>query len=606
MSTLDVAIVVLYFAFTLGFGSIFGRLVKTTKDFFFGGQRFAWWLIAVSCSSMVVGSYSFVKYSQVAYQYGIASTQSYLNDWILLPLWLFGWFPIIYYSRIQSVPEYMGKRFGPRARLAMTVLLLVYMVGYIGINFYTMGVALNALMPWSVVKWAMVTALVTAIYVSFGGQPSVIMTDLAQGLMLMAAGILIFVLGVGALGGLDRFWSLLPAAHRTAFSGFNAPSKFPAVGIFWQDGMANTAAFYFLNQGLVMRFLSVRSERDGRKAMFTVVALFMPLTAFAVSSAGWIGSALENAGLLGQFESRDVFVRVTQFLCAPGVFGFVMAALIAALMSTVDALINAVSAVFVNDVWNLYVRPVAASSDKQNLRVARIASFLGAMTGLLLVPVYLGFGSIYSAHAAFTASITPPLVCVVVLAFLWKRFSEPAALATMLGGIAAVLLSFVVPDVVSPFSHGVEPGGSHAHAYTFMRALYALVVSAAAGGIVALSKPNRKDVGGLCMTSLYDLVRRFKQGEPKLRPGRPAFATLQESEPGTVTVASDLAEAVGVEKGDYIYVTAPQWWYGGLFSTHAVVQEIDEEARGRLVLGRDLVEHSRLRPGTRVKVWRVI
>ena len=85
-TTLDYGIMIGYFVLILLIGTWFGRGQKTTKDFFFGGQRFAWWLVAFSLIATTIGSYSFVKYSKVAFGYGLASSQTYLNDWFWLPL----------------------------------------------------------------------------------------------------------------------------------------------------------------------------------------------------------------------------------------------------------------------------------------------------------------------------------------------------------------------------------------------------------------------------------------------------------------------------------------------------------------------------------------
>lgn len=605
MGALDTAIIAAYFLFILGFGGIFGKYAKSTHDFFFAGRRFAWWLIALSCVSMVVGSYSFIKYSQVAYEYGFSSTQTYLNDWVLLPLWLFGWFPIVYYSRIQSIPEYMALRFGPRTRGVMTGLLLLYMVGYIGINFFTMGVAIHALIPWSVFGWASVTALVTALYVSFGGQPSVIMTDLVQGVLLIVAGFLLLFLGLDAVGGFGAFWESLTPEHRLAFSPLTHPPDFAAVGIFWQDGIANTAAFYFLNQGFIMRFLSVRSEDDGRKAVFAVALVLMPVVAISVSSAGWIASGLERAGVLGPVDPRDVFIRVTEVLCRPGVFGFIIAALIAALMSSVDALINAVSAIFVNDVWRPYVRPNAP--DSHHLVVARWASLTASAFGLALVPVYSGFRSIYTAHATFTAAITPPLVSVIFLGFLWRRFSAKAAVCTMIGGSLAIAFSFFVPEVIAPFSHGVEPGGEYGHAYMFMRALYGLAVATAIGVLATLlDRPSAsRDLRGLVVGDRLALMRRFKGSEPNLQRGRPVIAkVVPVDRPGHVSLSAADAERLAARPGDHLYISDPRWWLGGLHSAHAILSEI-EGPSGQIQVGRDLLAQANLDPRRPVQVMKV-
>lgn len=606
MHVLDTAIIAAYFVFILGFGGMFGKYARSTHDFFFAGRRFAWWLIALSCVSMVVGSYSFIKYSAVAYEYGFSSTQTYLNDWVLLPLWLFGWFPIVYYSRIQSIPEYMALRFGPRTRGVMTGLLLLYMVGYIGINFFTMGIAIHALIPWSVFGWASVTALVTAMYVSFGGQPSVIMTDLAQGILLILAGFILFFLGLDAVGGVGPFWEALPPDHRLAFSPLTHPPDFAAAGIFWQDGIANTAAFYFLNQGFIMRFLSVRTEADGRRAVFAVALVLMPLVAVSVSSAGWLASGLERAGLLDHPDPKDVFIRVTQVLCAPGVFGFLIAALIAALMSSVDALINAVAAIFVNDVWRPYVRPDAP--DRHHLSVARWASLAASAFGLALVPVYSGFRSIYTAHATFTAAITPPLVSVIFLGFLWRRYTAKAAVCTMIGGSLAIVFSFLVPEVITPFAHGIEPGGEYGHAYMFMRALYGLAVATGIGVVATLLDRSATpfDLKGLVVANRASLMRRFKGSEPNLEPGRPVTAIpVPVNRPGHVSLSGADARRLAARPGDHLYLSDTRWWLGGLHSAHAILSDIGGKT-GHVEIGQDLVQQANLDPHRLVRITKVL
>ena len=114
---IDFVIVIVYFVGILAFGSFFARYTKSTKDFFFGGQRFAWWLIAASLVATGIGSYSFIKYAQAGYLRGMSSTMTYLNDWLMIPLFMFGWLPIIYFARIRSVPEYFERRFGKPQRL---------------------------------------------------------------------------------------------------------------------------------------------------------------------------------------------------------------------------------------------------------------------------------------------------------------------------------------------------------------------------------------------------------------------------------------------------------------------------------------------------------
>ena len=92
-----------------------------------------------------------------------------------------------------------------------------------------------------------VIAIITGIYITFGGQTAVIFTDLLQGFILLFAGLFLFALGISYLGGFDVFWNILPTEWKMPLAKFNEPSSFNFVGIFWQDGVAGSIGFLFLN-----------------------------------------------------------------------------------------------------------------------------------------------------------------------------------------------------------------------------------------------------------------------------------------------------------------------------------------------------------------------
>ena len=603
---LDLIVVFAYFLAVVGFGVYFARYTRSTKDFFFGGQRFAWWLIAFSCVATTVGSYSFQKYSKVGFDFGISSTQTYLNDWYWMAILLLVWLPIIYYQRLSSIPEYFERRFGSTARMAATVIILLYIVAYIGINIFTVGKVLNSLLGWSVLSGAVITTVLVTIYVFVGGQTSVIMTDLAQGIILLIAGIGVFIAGFLHFGGFMDFWALLPQSHRFAFSEFNSPDKFSAVGIFVQDGLCNTGAFMLMNQGIVMRFLSLKSVQDARKMAVCWVLVLAPLAAIATSGPGWIGRALVANGE-AEMEAADAFVHTAWFLCAPGVFGFVLAALTAALMSTADTLINAVSAIFVNDVWRRYVR--RDRDDAHYLKVARITSLGAAALGLALVPVYYyQYESIYQAHAVVTGSIPAPMVIAILLGILWKRYTPAAAVATLIGGLALVIVSFIPPFdgwLIGPFAFGMGSGS-----YGFMRALYGLTVCGVLGIVVSLvTKPRPlSEITGLVTGTQLDAMRQYKGAEPNRAPGGKARLRVQAdaglSDFETAILPTQALETMSANTGDILYVSDPRWWFGGLRSVHVRAAGPGED--DVLRLHPEALADAHLRDGQMVVVEKIL
>lgn len=600
----DYMVIIGYFVLIFSFGFLFARFTRTTKDFFFGGQRFSWWLITFSCVASVVGSYSFIKYSAAGFNYGLSSSMTYLNDWIVMSFLLLGWLPIIYFSRVGSVPDYFKRRFDDRTSAVATVIVLVYMVGYIGINLYTMGVALNAMLGTDIFLSALVVAVICAVYVTIGGQTSVIMTDLAQGIILLIAGFVLFFLGLKLLGGWDQFWQGLPLLHRFPFAQFNKPHEFNFVGIFWQDGIANTFALYMMNQGFILRFLSLKSVKEIKKTFLSLILVLMPLAAFAVSNAGWIGRSMVTHGLLpSNVDPNQIFVQVADKVCRPGMFGFVMAALTAALMSTIDTLINAVSAVAVNDVYKPYI--VKKANDKHYLRVARIVSLAAALLGIVLVPVFASFRSIYVAHGTFTASITPPMVITIVLGSYWKRFTPKAAFWTLLGGSILIGLSLAWPVLVTPFGFGVDPAGG----FKYTRALYGLAASLViAVGVSLFSRPRTKaGIEGLVVGTLDAAKRKYKGGAANEREGKIVIAVLMADEQvEELSVSRETAGRLAAEEGDIIYVSDARIWLGGLRSIHARLTSIHDRESELVYLSPSVLRSGNLKLKRKVRLEKII
>ncbi|MCU0960426.1 MAG: sodium/solute symporter [Pirellulaceae bacterium] len=511
---LDWMVILTYVIGIVLVGVWFGKFTKNTSDFFLGGQRFSWWVGSIACVATLIGSYSFLQYSQNGFNFGLSSMTAYTNDWFVLPLFLLVWLPIIYYNRLTSIPEYFERRFDRRTRLAVLVIIVIYLQGYIGFNLYSIGLALQSLLGGPLIVWAAVIAALTAVVIYAGGATSVMMADLVQAALLLAAGLLVFFLGLHALGGVAPFWDGLTVTQRLPFANFNTPKEFHFVGDFWSDAITGTIAFYFINQGVLMRILSVKSVADARKTMLFTVVVLMPLAAVAVSGAGWIGRALVSQGVeLGQdINGKDVFVRVVDYVCMPGLFGFVMAALLAALMSTLEALINALSAVAVNDVWRPFLKP--GRPDAYYLRVARYVAVGGYVLGLLLIPVFQPFGSIYEALTHFNAVVVPPMIVVIVLGVVWKRFTSTAAFWTLLLGCAALVVSLFVPALVAPLAHGEpidvsDPTWRH---YSYMRSLFGAdrCVRSDLAALQLHAEPVR--TGGLERARRVDHVMHAAQG----------------------------------------------------------------------------------------------
>ena len=476
--------------------------------------------------------------------------------------------------------------------------------------------ALHALLGWDIMVASFVVAVISAIYVTAGGQTAVIMTDVVQGVILLIAGLLLFYLGWRALGGPADFWMDLPYRHRLSLAYFNNPPEFNFIGVLGQDGLAQSMSVYFMNQGMIMRFLSAKSVKESRRALVLVLIFLQVLAALAVAGAGWVGRSMVSQGLLpGDSNAKTVFVLVANMLCQPGVFGLMMAALTAALMSTADTLINAISAVTVNDVYKPFFKPDAP--DKHYLRMARVISIAAAAVGMILVPVFASFESIYAAHGAFTAAVGPPMGVILLLGAFWPRFTRQAAFYTLIVGAAALALSMVYPDVLRPFAFGTERGsGSFLKTWIYARAFYGIVVCGGFAVVFALlTKPEPAErIRGLVWGTIRDAEAAFKGSEPNHDDGEPITGMARLLPEDQCTMVNDRYEVrvpewafekLAARGGDLVHVSDRRWWLGGLRSAQAVLAAApdDEEMVG---LPPKFVEASGVRTGEIVKVEKIL
>jgi hypothetical protein len=184
----------------------------------------------------------------------------------------------------------------------------------------------------------------------------------------------------------------------------------------------------------------------------------------------------------------------------------------------------------------------------------------------------------------------------------------------MIGGSLAVGASFVLPELITPFAHGTpmfaesDTVRASFKAYFYIRALYAVVVSAGIGIAVSLftrQKPPDQ-IRGLTWNTVRDAMRLFKGGEPNEEPGKTATAALTiAGEDDLVHVDEKAMERMKAKSGDLVHVRDRRWWYGGLKSTHARLGE-PSAAPGTCSVPAELAESGSLQNSKIVVVEKIL
>jgi len=589
----------LYVFFVLGAGLFFARNNKSTEDFFFGGRRFSWWLIGMSMLATGVGSHSFAKYAAKGFEYGFSSTMTYMNDWFFMPLLLFGWIPIIYYMKVNSIPEYFERRFNTTVRNLSTVTMLLYLIGYIGIGLLALANLLQPILGWEIQTIIIIVAIISGTYVSLGGQTAIIFTDFLQGVILLFAGLLIFGLGISYLGGFDLFWDSLSITNKLPLADFNSPPDFNFVGIFWQDGVVGSVGFAFMNQAVIMRFLASRSVVHARRATMMNVLVFLPIGTLAVSNSGWIGRAIANRfpDVISESTNPNGIFTIVGSLVANSepIFAFLVASVVAALMSSLDSQINASAAVAVNDVYT----PLAKNpSEKTKLRISMFTSAFVTFIGIQAAFIFSQYGTIYEAHGAFHAIVTPPMVTVIFFGIFWQRFSSRAAIMTFVLGSIFIILGEMYPyELITPFAHGTEYIADRP--YSYIKALYNMVACSSIAIIVTLlsKKPiDYSKITGLTLWTIRDGQEYFKGS--KVNPNKGSEISFNASlmeideklEGKTVCLPQKYSNQLKGEIGDIIYISDTRWYLGGLKSTHAILGKVSDS--DKILISKEVHDHA--------------
>jgi SSS family solute:Na+ symporter len=614
-------VVVGYFILITGFGTYFSRYSRDINDFFFSGQRFSWWLAAASMVATGIGSYSYLKYSEQGFNTGMSSAMTYSNDWFIVPFFMFGWLPIIYFARVRSIPEYFERRFNRTARYIAVCIIMAYMFFYIGYNLFTIGVALQGMFGLPLLYSIPIVAFFLGSYVTFGGQTAVIFTDLFQGIMLYLAGGLAIFAGIAALGGFGEWWSYLPETHRLPFVHLTDDPKFNTSGLFWGEALAGSIAFTFMNQGFIMRYLAIKSVHDGRKAALFNVVITMPVSAVIVGAVGWVakslivkqaaeGGALEGINAIHIENTFHTFIIVTWETLHQNslLFGFVIAALTAALMSTIDTLINACAAIGIYDIYKPLIKPDA--DDKHYLKAARWASVIATIIGVLLVIWFSQQrGSLMQIHYKGIMVIIPSIVTTIFLGAFWKRFTAPAACISMLTGSLLTVITNFLPDMIDPLSWFVS--GPDNDVYIYMRALFGMVTTGVVGVVVSfMTQPRKEDeIQGLTVDTLDEGMKIYKGGKPNHDVGKKVKrlpVVIDEALPDNVISISPAAMvSLKAEEGDIVYVADSRWYLGGLRSEHCKAAAAHDRADEAVLMSSETFHTAYLLEGKTVTLEKI-
>lgn len=430
LASLDIFVIILYFIFILGVAVFASRKSqKSTDDYFLAGRNLGWFAIGASLFASNIGSEHLIGLAGAGAKGGVAVSQfELLASFILL---LLGWIFVPFYikSGVATMPEFLEKRYGRPARNYLSIISVVsYVITKISATIFAGAVVFTGL---GLEFWtgAVLVVLFTGIYTVLGGLRAVIYTDTFQLFVILIASAALLYFGLDRVGGYDELKITLGPEYFNLWKEINHP-EFPWTGILF--GAPILGVWYWCtDQFIVQRVLSAKNISQARKG--TIFAGFLKLLPlFIFVFPGMIAKALSLKGELVLAQNDQALPVLINTILPLGFKGLVMAALLAALMSSLSSVFNSCSTLITYD---FYKAKYPNTPDAKLNRFGQITTIALVGMGLLWIPLMkFVSGNLFTYIQSVQAYISPPVACVFLLGLFYPKVNLKGAMASLWTG----------------------------------------------------------------------------------------------------------------------------------------------------------------------------
>lgn len=428
-----------YFVVVILVAVIASRREREAADYFLAGRNLPWWLIGISLIASNISTEHFVGMAGSGVDFGLAIASYEWMAAVTLVIVARWFLPKLLSLGITTMPEYLEKRFDGRARGWLAVyMILAYVFVAMATVLYSGGLALQTIFGLPLGWGIAILAVFAGAYTAYGGLKAVVWSDLVQGAMLLIGGAITTILGLRAIGGWDalmqeagdKFHTVLPLDH----------PELPWFAIFFGGLWVANIFYWGCNQFITQRTLGAKSIAQGRYGVIFAAYLKL-LIPFIIVIPGIIASVLYADDLA---RSDMAYPMLLERLLPSGLTGLMFAALMAAIMSSLDSMLNSAATIFTIDVYQRRIRP--DSSQRRLIAVGRLSTVAFLVVAAGWSPFLTRFERVFSYIQEFWGLITPGVAVVFVAGLFWRRATASAAALTM----TATLPVTIVVKLLTP------------------------------------------------------------------------------------------------------------------------------------------------------------
>jgi SSS family solute:Na+ symporter len=409
---------------------------ETSTDYFLAGRDATWLAIGSSIFASNIGSEHLVGLAGAGASSGMAMAHWEMHGWLILIL---GWFFVPFYSRsgVFTMPEFLEKRYTKGSRSVLSIISLVsYVFTKVAVTVYAGGIVFKQVFGIESLFgidffWISAVGLVvlTGIYTTLGGMKAILWTSVLQTPILLLGSMAVLVIGLIKLGGWTEMMEICRAVPVNAdgdtmtqlIRSANDP-EYPWTGVIL--GSAIIGFWYWCtDQFIVQRVLSGRNQTESRRGAI-LGAAFKLSPVFIFLIPGMIAYALNVKGMISLPDSDSAFSVLVKELLPLGFKGLVVGGILAALMSSLASLFNSSATLFTVDFYQKF-KP--AASERELVRVGRIATVVVVILGVLWIPVMKGLGKVLYAYLQDVQSLLAPGIAAVFLLGIASKKTTPKA-----------------------------------------------------------------------------------------------------------------------------------------------------------------------------------
>ncbi|MBC6399936.1 MAG: sodium/sugar symporter [Ekhidna sp.] len=441
---------------------------RNAKDYFLAGKSLPWWAIGASIIAANISAEQFIGMSGSGYVLGLAiASYEWMGGFTLLIVGKY-FLPVFIREELYTIPEFIEKRFSTQLK---TILAVFWISLFIFINLssvlYLGALALQTILGLKMIYGIIGLALFAAAYSLYGGLSAVAWTDVIQVVFLVMGGLLTMYLALDALGagegvihGLSSLIDATPERFhmildKTNPEYFNLPGIWVLIGGLW---VANLYYFGF-NQYIIQRTLAAKSLKEAQKGVLLAgfLKLLIPFVVVIPGIACFV--IVNDPELLSQFGTNNLpslqqadkaYPWLLQFLPA-GLKGIAVAALAAAIVSSLASMLNSTATIFTMDIYLPYFSKTKDRNDRILVKVGRITAVVALIIGCMMAPLLDTLDQAYQFIQEYTGIVSPGILAVFLMGLFWKKTTNKAAIWGVLLSIPVALGLKTLPDF--PWMH---------------------------------------------------------------------------------------------------------------------------------------------------------